>query len=276
MPVSPGLSTTWGSEGFSSVLIEALTVEAVLLRSGANRVLTTGRVVHVPRLLVNPRATFIAELEEIRSDAGDADTLDLTPRKLGNLVHLSNESIADASVNELDAVGRAMVRGVATALDAVAYSATRAEAKAPAGLFAAEGLAGVRVRAAITIRDLVTGVGAIAAAGGVANAIVVSPEDLTTLRLEALTGGYLLTADPTAPGIEKVAGAALYSCPALRTKEGLIYDARYLTVAVRKDATVDFSAESGFSTDATDARVLMRVDLAPSDVRAFYHIAPEA
>ena len=68
------------------------------------------------------------------SDAGNADTLALVPRKIGNVVTLSNESIEDASVNELDSVGAAMVRGVATKVDARAFSTSAATAIAPAGL----------------------------------------------------------------------------------------------------------------------------------------------
>lgn len=90
--------------------------------SGATRVIANGRTIHVPRLLVAPDADWTAELAELPSDAGDADTLELTPRKIGNVVALSTESIEDAPLNELDAVGRAMVRGVATKVDSRFFS----------------------------------------------------------------------------------------------------------------------------------------------------------
>ena len=108
---APVVTAVWGQESWSSTLIEALSLESALLRAGANRVLTDGRVVHVPRLLVNPDADWVGELQELPSDAGDADTLALVPRKLGGIATLSRESIEDAAVDELNAIGQAMVQG---------------------------------------------------------------------------------------------------------------------------------------------------------------------
>lgn len=276
MPMSPGLTGAWGAEEWGRTLIEALATEAVLLRAGAHRIDVVGREIHVPRMLVNPRADWVEELRELPSDEGEADTLDLKPQKLGNVVSLSTESIQDSSTETLDGVGRAMVRGVATQLDAKAFSSDRAaEGRSPAGLFLAElRVPGARTRA-VTIRSLVTAVGTIVAAGGVPNAIIVAPVDLTALRLEALESAYATLARPEEPGIERVAGAALYATPALSRNEVVVADMNYVTVAVRRDARVDFSPDAGFSTDSVMARVTMRVDFGWHDVNAGYILQPE-
>jgi hypothetical protein len=65
----------------------------VLLRAGVNRVVADGRTIHVPRMLINPDADWVGELEELPTDAGNADTLELVPRKIGNVVSLSRESV---------------------------------------------------------------------------------------------------------------------------------------------------------------------------------------
>jgi HK97 family phage major capsid protein len=274
---SPALTTTWGQQEWSSTLIEALFIESVLLRAGPNRVTTEGRIVHVPRLLVAPRADWVEELRELPSDAGEADTLDLTPKKVGNVIALSNESIEDSSASQLDRVGSAMTRGVATKVDAKAFSADRVEARAPAGLFAeAYSVPSFRQREGVLLRTLITGIGAISGRGGVPNAVFVSADDATALRLEALTGSYATLADPTAPGIERVGGAQLYVTPSLTRGNALVADMNYVTVAVRRDATVDFSPDAGFTKDATLARVTMRVDWAPSDPGALYRVLPES
>jgi HK97 family phage major capsid protein len=274
---SPALTSTWGQQDWATTLIEALSAEAALLRAGPNRVTTDGRVVHVPRLLVAPDADWVEELRELPSDDGEADTLDLTPKKIGNVLALSNESIEDSSASQLDRIGRAMVRGVATKVDRKAFSADAVEAKAPAGLFAsAYSVPGVRQREGVLIRTLVTGIGAIAGNGGTPNAVFLSAADVTALRLEALTGSYATLADPTAPGIERVGGAVLYPTPALSRGNALIADMNYVTVAIRRDARVDFSPDAGFTADSTMARVTMRVDFAPSDPRALYRIQPES
>jgi HK97 family phage major capsid protein len=68
----------------------------VLLASGASRVVADGRSVRVPRLLVDPDADWVAELTELPSDAGDTDALELVPKKIGNAITVSTESIEDA------------------------------------------------------------------------------------------------------------------------------------------------------------------------------------
>ena len=78
MATSPGLSTTWGREDWSTTLIAALILESALLRAGASRTLADARVIHVPRLKVYPTAAWTAELAPIPSDSGDADVLVLT------------------------------------------------------------------------------------------------------------------------------------------------------------------------------------------------------
>jgi HK97 family phage major capsid protein len=262
---SPGLSTTWGRESWSPVLIEALSHESVLLRAGANRVVADGRVIHVPRLLVNPDADWVGELEELPSDAGDADVLELTPKKIGNVVSLSRESVEDSPVSELDAVGNAMVRGVATKVDARFFSPAAATAKAPAGIFATTLPSGGTT---VDIDGLIGAVGVVEAAGGNANAIFISPADVTNVRKATVNGGFAIS-DPTTPGVERIAGATLYPTPALNAGEVLVADTRYIVLAVRRDASVDFSEDALFTSDGVAARVTMRVDWGIGDPDAF-------
>jgi HK97 family phage major capsid protein len=262
---SPGLSATWGRESWSPVLIQALSNESVLLRAGANRVVADGRVIHVPRMLINPDADWVGELVELPTNAGDADTLELQPRKIGNVVSLSRESIEDSAVAELDAVGAAMVRGVATKVDARFFSPSAATATAPAGIFATTLPSG---GATADINGLIGAVGVVGAAGGNANAIFLSPADLTKIRQETVAGGFGIS-DPTAPGVERIAGATLYQTPALNVGEVLVADTRYVVLAIRRDASVDFSEDALFTSDGVAARVTMRVDWGVGDPAAF-------
>jgi HK97 family phage major capsid protein len=269
---SPGLTATWGRESWSPVLIEALSNESVLLRAGANRVVADGRVIHVPRMLVAPDADWVGELVELPTNAGDADTLELTPKKIGNVVSLSRESIEDSAVAELDAVGNAMVRGVATKVDAKFFSPDAATATAPAGIFATTLPSG---GTAVDIDTIVGAVGVVGAAGGLANAVFLSPADLTKIRQAVIGGGYSIS-DPTAPGVEKIAGATLWPTPALNAGEALVADARYIVLAVRRDAAVDFSEDALFTSDGVAARVTMRVDWGVGDPDAFAVIGTPA
>ena len=269
-----GINATWGQTDWSPILIEALSHESAVTAGGVRLIPIKGRNAFLPRILVDPDADWVAELAELPSDAGDADTIELVPKKIGNVIALSTESIEDAPVDELDAVARSLVRGVASKVDARFFSNSAATAVAPAGLLnvATYGLPGTT--GDIDIPALVTAIGAVGAQGGLANVIWLSPADVTTLRLEALTGSYATLADPTAPGIERVAGARLIPTPALSPGTAVIADTNYVLFGVRRDARVDFSAHSEFSRDAVSARVTMRVDWDVADLDALYVIKP--
>src|SRR4051794_10513017 len=173
---SVGRVAAWGAHEWANYVLEHLSAESVLLRSGARRIDVTGTEAHVPRLLDDGGVAWVAEGTEIPSDAPDADTLVLVPKKVANVASLSNESITDASVSVLNAVGDAMTRAVAKELDRKAFSMDAATATSPAGLLTGTlpGAAG-----AVDIAGILTAIGAIEAAGGTATAVYANPTDLT-------------------------------------------------------------------------------------------------
>jgi HK97 family phage major capsid protein len=274
---SPGLSTTFGREDWSTTLIEALILQSALLRAGASRINTDARVVHAPRLKVHPVAQWVAELSAIPSDSGDADTLVLVPRKVANVLNLSTESIEDASIDELDAVGQAMVKGVAVQVDAAAFSSNAATSTVPAGLLSYT-LPGTGAGGTVTIDSILDGVGAIQGVGGEPDTVFLNPHDITALRkLKATTGQYIVA--PDAADVEgqpavRIAGCQLLPTNGLSAGHALIAQAKYVQVAIRRDATVDFSADAAFTSDAVVARVTMRIDFNIGDPNAFYLISP--
>jgi HK97 family phage major capsid protein len=167
------------------------------------------------------------------------------------------------------------VRGVAATLDATLLSddAAGVNPPSPAGLLSAAYTLPV-VEGAVDIPAIITGVGAIEGAGGLADVAFVNPADLTAIRLAVVTGGFSIS-DPTAPGVERIAGARLIGTSAMAAGHALIADTRFLVGAIRQDAQVEFSGDAAFTSDATLARVVMRVDLKPSDTAALYLIQPE-
>jgi len=245
-------------------VLEHLSRESVLLRSGARRVNVIGRVAHLPRVLSDGAVSWVEELAEIPSSAPNADELVLTPKKLANVVTVSNEAAGDSTVGVLDAVGAAMTRAVALALDAAALASTAATAARPAGI---RSLALPAQTGGITVDNLVRAIGTVAAAGGTATAAYLAPGDLTTLRLAKDTSGRpLLQPDLQANGAERIAGAILYPTPALTAGTALVADAAQVVVGIRNDATVDFSSDVKFTSDAVVARVVTRVDFGVNDI----------
>ncbi len=266
MPATPITTSLWGVEDWSSVLIQALTQQSVLLNSGVTRVLCSGRVIHIPRLIALPKAAWTAELAEIPSDSGTQDELVLSPLKLADVITISNEAIMDSSVDMLNTVGDALTKGVAISLDETAFSTAAATPTSPAGLLNG---ALPSVTGGVTIDNIISAAGLIGAAGGVADSVYLNAQDLTALRLaKDAQGRPLLQPDLQAAGAETVAGARLYPTPGMAAGTALVAMAKYIVVAVRQDASVAFSSDAIFSSDGVLSRVVMRASFAVSDPHA--------
>ena len=258
-----GLNPTHGAETWAQFVLDRLSTASVLLASGARRINITGRKAHIPRILSDGDVQWVAELTEIPSSAPTGDELVLEPKALKNVVSLSNESLADSPVSELDTVGDALTRAVATALDAKAFSADAATATAPAGI---RSLALPAQTGGVSLDNLIRATGTIAASGGVADVVYIAPADLTDLRLvKDADGRPLLQPDLQQGGAELVAGARIWPTPALPAGTALVAQADQLVVGLRQDAQVDFSAHSRFSADAVQARVVARADFGVND-----------
>jgi len=260
-----GLATTWGRQDWSPVLIEGLRKQSALGRAGARIIPIKGKSGHVPRILVDPEADWVDELEELPSDAGDADTIELVPAKLGNVVALSEESVEDAPIDELDAVGDALIRGTSSKVDSTFFSNAPAGVNpaTPAGLlsYTLPGTAGD-----VDLETLIAGLGVINGEGGNADTVFLSATDETGLVLAALAGKY---------AISDYLAAQRIIAP-LPAGTAVLCQANYIAVGVSRRADVKFSGHAMFSRDAVAAKVTLRVDWEPADPAAFYVITPVA
>jgi HK97 family phage major capsid protein len=265
----PSLGTTavWGEVEWGRFIFERLREESALARAGARVVSVRGRAITVPRLLSDGIATWTAELAEINSDAPTGDTITLTPKAAKNVCVLSNESISDAPVSELDAVGNALARSVARRVDLTAFSTDAATAVSPPGL-----LVGVQAQTGgiATVDQYLKAEATIAQVGGNASVIVLNPADTLVLQLlKQGTGSNvpLLQPDPTLPGKYSIGGVPIISTTAKTAGTALVADASCIVLAIGQDVGVDFSTDAKFTADATTARVRTRIDFAWSDIR---------
>jgi HK97 family phage major capsid protein len=185
-------------------------------------------------------------------------------------VSISREAVEDAPVDELNAVGRSLVRGLANKIDATFFSnaAAGTTPPSPAGI-----LHGVTADAtpadAVAIADVIEGIGAIESSGGSPSVIWANPGDLTAWRVASLTGGYTMTS-PAAPGIEQIGGVRVVPTPHLAVGTVIIADVRFVLAAVRRDARAEFSDDALFSSDGIACRVTCRIDWAVSDRAGIY------
>lgn len=252
-----GIGAAMTPEQWAAFVLEHLSHQAVVLAAGARRIDTDSKTIHVPRITSDGTVVWLDELEEIVNDRPEGDDLVLSPKKVGALNVLSNESIDDASPSELDAVGQAMLRAIGLAVDVAIWHG--AGGKQPIGILEADPLP--LVNGTVSYENIVRAAGKIMAAGGIPNVLFSNPLDLVELQLA--TDGMdrpLVQPDATQGASRTIAGLTIWPTPALDIGEAVIAQADQIVVAVRKDATVAFSTDARFSSDGTVARVIARVD----------------
>jgi hypothetical protein len=164
--------------------------------------------------------------------------------KLGEIVMLSNESVADTSVNLTQQIGNLLTDAASPELDrGLLYGAGAPE---PVGVVAnAPAVDGTDLAAALT-----GAIGQIGNAGGTATHLAAKPSVLANQRnVRATPGGQLLFPD----GIGAAFGLAEAAVPSLA--DALVYDASRAYLIVRNDFEVAISREYAFSSDSTAVRV---------------------
>jgi hypothetical protein len=268
-----GLNAAWGREDWASYVLDHVGQQAVLLSSGARLVRITGKSQHVPRLRSDGGADWYDELEEIGSDAPEADTIELVPKKLANVVALSNESVADASVDSLDEVGLAMSRAAARALGTRAFSNAAATAKSPAGLLHAS-RALPSATGTVNVATIRARIAALLAIGARPNAIYVSGTGLRRARRGGgRHGARAASARPDPAGRADHRRRRLHVVP-LTAGTAIVAESRQLLVGLRQDAQVEFSEHARFSADAILARVVLRATFDVNDATGVSVIKP--
>lgn len=259
------LGSAISPEQWASFVLDHLSHQSVVLASGALRVDTDSHQVHVPRLTSDGSAGWFNELDDINVGDPIGDDLVLTPAKVAALTTLSNEVVSDSDPSVLDAVGGAMTRAVALEADR-ALIAGSGGTIGPSGYLGQVGGTVTATGGTVSYQSVVTAGGSIAAYGGRADSLYVNPSDYTKLQL--VSDGLnrpLIQPDASQGAAATVAGLRVYPTPALGGGTALVAEARQLVVAVRSDASVTFSTDAEFAKDATQVRVVARIDGAVAD-----------
>ena len=92
-----GLGSAVTPEQWATYVLEHLSAQSVVLASGATRIDTLSRVVHVPIVLTDGTADWFAELDPINVGDPTGDELVLQPKKVAALTQLSDEVASDSS-----------------------------------------------------------------------------------------------------------------------------------------------------------------------------------
>jgi HK97 family phage major capsid protein len=268
-----GLGSAITPEQWASYVLEHLSAQSVVLASGATRIVTAQRQVHVPRVLSDGAASWYGELEEIDENGPTGDELVLTPKKVAELVKLSSEVVDDSSPSVLDTVGTAMTRAVALTADRAILTGTGG--KQPLGVY---GQAGQHVvAAAVSIDSLIDAAGLVADVGGQARVAYVHPADHTALMKEKDQNGRpLLTPDYSGGPSSTIYGLALGATKGVAQGTALVAAPEQIIVAVRQDPSVAVSTDALFTADGAVARVIARIDCGVNDPNGLVSIAATA
>jgi HK97 family phage major capsid protein len=265
-----GFGSAVTPEQWSQFILEHLSAASVVLASGATRIDTAQKIVHVPKITADGSAAWYDELEEITEDGPLGDELVLTPKKVAELVKLSNEVVDDSSPSVLDAAGTAMVRAVALTADRAIL--TGSDPKGPQGIYAQAGQH--VVSATITIDSLIEAAGLIGGVGGTARAAYVNPADHTGLMREKDQNGRpLLTPDFSGGPSSTVYGLTLWATKGIAAGTALVAAPEQIVVAVRSDPTVAVSTDAIFTADGAICRVVARLDAGVNDAQGLVSIA---
>jgi HK97 family phage major capsid protein len=267
-----GLGAAITPEQWASYVLEHLSSQSVVLASGATRVTTGQKIIHIPRITTDGAADWYSELEEIGPGDPTGDELVLTPKKCAALTKLSDEAVTDSSPSVLDAVGTAMTRAVALVCDRAFLAG--AGGKEPLGVF---GQAGQGVVGAVTIDSLIDAAGLVADVGGRATVAYVHPTNHTALMKEKDSQGRpLLTPDYAAGPSSTIYGLAVWATKGVAVDTALVADPAQIVVAVRNDPTVAVSTDAAFTADGAICRVVARVDVGVNDPAGLVSIAAGA
>jgi HK97 family phage major capsid protein len=269
---APGLGAAITPEQWAAYVLQHLSAQSVVLASGATRITTGQKIVHVPRIRADGSADWYSELEEIGPGDPTGDELVLTPKKCAALTTLSDEAVSDSSPSVLDAVGTAMTRAVALVCDRAFL--TGAGGKQPLGVY---GQAGQHVAGAIDIDHLIDAAGLVLDVGGQATVAYIHPTDHTALqKLKDANERPLLTPDYSGGPSSTVYGLALWPTKGVAAGTALVCDPAQIVVGVRDDPTVAVSADAAFTADGAVCRVVARVDVGVNDPAGLVSIAAAA
>lgn len=264
-----GIGSAITPEMWATYLLEHLSAQSVVLASGATRITTAQKIVHVPKVTSDGSASWYGELEEIDENGPAGDELILVMKKVAELVRLSNEVIDDSDPSVLDAVGTAMTRAVALTADRAILGGTGG--KQPLGVY---GQAGQHVAGPIEIDTLIDAAGLVSDVGGQARVAYINPADFTALQKQKDANDRpLLTPDFSGGPSSTVYGLALWSTKGIAAGTALVADPSQIIVAVRNDPQVAVSSDAIFTQDGSICRVVARLDCGVNDAAGLVSIS---
>lgn len=230
----------------------------------ATLVNTSSNELHVPLIVSDTAAEWVAEGQEINPSEGVFGEIVSTPRKIAALTKISRELADDSSPEASALVGEGIARDIQHKIDATFFGAT--PANGPQGLESLDGVTIVDAGAAWTDLDpFIDAQSNAEQLGTTINSWVANPEDakvLYKLRDEEGSNRPLLANRANDQADRYIQGALLFVSPAVTpgTVWGIPRDR--VLVVTRKGTEVSVNDSVYFTSDRVAVRGVMRVSFA--------------
>lgn len=259
MPITT--ADLWSVETVKSLVVEPVFATSVVLSSGLTRIATTESKINIPNVS-GGTAAWHSDLDELTDAAVAADEIEVTPKKVGCIQLVSNESANDAAAAEI--IGQALTGALADKVDHAFFVGDAP--KGPAGLPGA-GAAVVPVDASPTsgLDPYTDAIAAVENNGGTATIAFINPLDwaaLSKVKETTTSAQPVLNAQPTQAGQRSILGLTVRTSKHVPTGTAYVLDASRVVVVERQPASVEVDTSSAFTRDGRNVRAIMRVEFA--------------
>jgi HK97 family phage major capsid protein len=249
----------------SPVIVDRLGPESVLLSAGPRLFTMSSDEMRIPMIATGVTVHFVAENQPIpESDIVFAAAL-LQARKVAALTRASSEWMSDAIPEARPVVEQNHFREMGIKIDAAFFNGSGV-APELLGILNWSGV--TKTPGTASLDDIAAAIGRVEAANAVPNAIFISPQNWSAIRVErdgGATGGYVLSPDASEAARARVFGVPVYVTPHVGTSI-VVADMRSIAVGVRDRWLVLYDTYRYLEFDQVSIRTTSRWAIAPLHV----------
>jgi HK97 family phage major capsid protein len=247
----------------TSQLVILPTLAASVFARVTTTKVTNRHTYHIPRVLTDPTASWVAEGAEVPVTDGSLDEVVVTPTKIAALTICSSEMVSDADPDVANVLGNAIARDLAKRLDQAAFAGLAAPA-AP-GLTTLSGLQTLVSATAFQSLDFAAEcMSKLEVVGATCTAFVTTPAvALLLAKLKVASGNLqpLLGPDVTSPTSRTVQGVPLYVSEFVAANTLWALDGSRTWTVIRSDASIESDRSVLFTSDRVALRGILRAGI---------------
>ncbi len=232
---------------------------------------------HLPVVLADPSASWVAEGDEIAPSIGMLAELIVRPRKVAGLTIISNELADDSSPAAAEVVGAGLARDIARRVDEAFFGDGNGSGVQPQGVGALVNASEYVDAAAFDNLDFAAeAIAKAEAVGATVSHFVSGPETalaLAKVKAGAGSNAPLLGQDATAATARQILGVPLLVSPAVAPITLWAFAKDRVFTVIRRGATVEADRSVLFTSDRTAVKATMRCAFGWAHERSIVRVA---